>query len=83
MSSLSMRQREIQMKRFEGKSRARQVALCLGLVRHKGKEFFEKRPIHVLGITMFGVIVLSQAKRLRVSVLGYRQVSLLLNILKK
>ena len=41
MSVLRKRQREIQMKRLEGKSRARQAALCIGLIRHKGKEFIE------------------------------------------
>lgn len=82
MSALKNRQRQIQMKRLEGISRARQVALCMGLIRHKGKEFVHKYPLYALGITGLGVVILNRTHRFKSSVFGYKQLSLILNLLK-
>ncbi len=82
MSVLRKRQREIQMKRLEGKSRARQAALCIGLIRHKGKEFIENRPLYALGVTTLGVAFLSQTRHFKSSIFSYQPVSLILGLLK-
>ncbi|MDV7105837.1 hypothetical protein R3X26_15640 [Vibrio sp. TH_r3] len=67
---------------MEGKSRARQVALCLGLVAFKGKTYFEKHPLHVLAIALLGGMVCRHTKRLNGSLINLNHISLVANTLK-
>ena len=83
MSALNERQRAIRMKRLEGKHSARQSKLCLGLIKHKGMEYFDKRPLHVFAIAILGGLALTQTKRLSKPIFELRHIAMLLGTLKK
>ncbi|HBV77766.1 hypothetical protein [Vibrio casei] len=70
------------MRRLEGKNTARQGQLSLELLKLKSKDYFERRPLHVLGITLLGGIVLHKTKGLQSSMIGFKQFSLLFDLIK-
>lgn len=79
MRSMKKRQRKILMKRLECDSKARQVALSLGLLYFKGKSFVQQSPFHAAGVAALGMFVLSKVKNLRTFFYGYKQARLLIH----